>query len=114
MPVVLAVTNPNSLIPNHGTQWTNAHRLSRPGLSGQRGLRRIAGLRQVVLVIEGDRQSVDHHGRRLRRGDAGRLCTALDALLVTLFFSLPAALCVVLLSAALRRITNKPRTRALA
>ncbi|QOY23779.1 hypothetical protein FYK61_00585 [Xanthomonas citri] len=36
------------------------------------------------------------------------------ALLVTLFFSLPAALCVVLLSAALRRITNKPRTRALA
>lgn len=36
------------------------------------------------------------------------------ALLVTLFFSLPAALCVVLLSAALRRITYKPRTRALA
>ncbi|SON80601.1 Putative membrane protein (fragment) [Xanthomonas citri pv. fuscans] len=35
-------------------------------------------------------------------------------MLVTLFFSLPAALCVVLLSAALRRITNKPRTRALA
>ncbi|UOS99309.1 hypothetical protein LZZ50_02725 [Xanthomonas arboricola] len=34
------------------------------------------------------------------------------ALLITLFFSVPASLCVVVLSTALKWITNKRRTRA--